>query len=78
MAPTAATPVMGGIVDVSIRHENGFHFADLARFAVSEYNKNAVSSQPLSLPHEPICELGLIFYVNLPITRVSPYAECSG
>jgi hypothetical protein len=27
-------------------HENDLHYVDLARFAVSEYNKKAVSPQP--------------------------------
>ena len=44
----AATPVAGGIEDVPLGHENDLHFVDLARFAVSEYNKNAVSPQTLS------------------------------
>jgi hypothetical protein len=40
------TTVIGGIEDVPMGHENDLHFVDLARFAVSEYNKKAVSPQP--------------------------------
>jgi hypothetical protein len=41
-----ATSIMGGIEDVPMGHENDLHFVDLARFAVSEYNKKTVSPQP--------------------------------
>jgi hypothetical protein len=42
----SATKVTGGIEDVPLGHENDLHYVDLARFAVSEYNKKNVSPQP--------------------------------
>jgi hypothetical protein len=42
-----ATTVTGGIEDVPMGHENDLHYVDLARFAISEYNKKAVRPQPL-------------------------------
>jgi hypothetical protein len=42
-----ATTVTGGIEDVPMGQENDLHYVDLARFAVSEYNKKAVSPLPL-------------------------------
>jgi hypothetical protein len=41
-----ATTVIGGIKDVPMGNANDLHYVDLARFAVSEYNKKAVSPQP--------------------------------
>jgi hypothetical protein len=41
-----ATTMTGGIEDVPMGRENDLHYVELARFAVSEYNKKAVSPQP--------------------------------
>jgi hypothetical protein len=54
-----ATHVPGGIEDVPMGHENDIHFVDLARFAVSEYNKKAVSPQPPLFSHVHLCEVRL-------------------
>ncbi|GJM92828.1 hypothetical protein PR202_ga09332 [Eleusine coracana subsp. coracana] len=48
-------PVVGGIKDSPAGTDNDLHVIDLARFAVEEHNKKAVS--PHLFPLAPLCDL---------------------